>query len=341
MRAPGIIAAQAANAMLSMIAGRGDDADDLSARVGIVRSSLCGASNVVPLAKFTSMLETAAMDRGSDLFGVELGKAFQAESLGPIASLFTTSATVGEALRKFTRYFPTIQSNTKITISIDGDVARMSYAIDDPTVKFRLQDAHFSVAFEYSLLSKLLGSRSSITAIDFQHAYRDAYGYKAYFDCPVRLGQRDNAIYFLARSLDAPIYQANEAASLRLERELADAMRITQTQLDLVAGIEAWMAAAISRSASIDIEDAASDFGISLRSFQRKLADYNINYLEIRNRVRTQIASCMLSETRLPVTTIGIYLGYSETSAFSRGFKKMTGRTPAEFRTAAAAETGG
>ena len=64
----------------------------------------------------------------------------------------------------------------------------------------------------------------------------------------------------------------------------------------------------------------------------RRLADHGINYFEIRNRVRSHIAKCMLVETSIPVTSIALQLGYSETSAFSRGFKIQVGETPAEFR---------
>lgn len=104
------------------------------------------------------------------------------------------------------------------------------------------------------------------------------------------------------------------------------------TLLDLVRGVEAWIAASLCRSVPTDIEVAAGDFGMSTRSFQRKLADHGVNYLDVRNRVRADIARCMLLETRTPVTSIALQLGYSETSAFSRGFKSQVGETPAEFR---------
>ena len=60
---------------------------------------------------------------------------------------------------------------------------------------------------------------------------------------------------------------------------------------------------------------------MSVRSFQRKLATYNLSYLDIRNRVRSHVARCMLAETSIPVTSVALHLGYSETSAFSRGFR--------------------
>ncbi|HEY0125398.1 MAG TPA: AraC family transcriptional regulator [Rhizobium sp.] len=90
-----------------------------------------------------------------------------------------------------------------------------------------------------------------------------------------------------------------------------------------------------ARSVTVDIEYAASDFGMSLRSFQRNLAEHGVNYLDVKNKVRRQIAKCMLSETSLPVTTIAFYLGYSETSAFSRAFKQQAGISPLDYRTQA------
>jgi AraC-like DNA-binding protein len=81
------------------------------------------------------------------------------------------------------------------------------------------------------------------------------------------------------------------------------------------------------------MEHAASDFGMSLRSFQRRLAELNINYLELRNEVRCQLAKRLLGMTSMPITSIALYLGYSETSAFCRHFKNMCGVSPSHFRT--------
>ncbi len=338
MQAAATIAAHATDTMLAAVARRGGNADDLSAQVGISRSALAVGAEVIPLAKFTCILETAAASRGDELFGLELGRGFDVEGIGPLARLFTTSATVGEALRKYTRYFPTLQSSTRTELIVEDDVARLTYAIQDPTVKFRTQDAYFTIGMEYTLLTRLLGPRLPVVSVDFQHtARRDAHLHQAYFDCPVRFGQKDNAISFSARCLDVPISHADGRERATLERAFEDALSANEKRLDFVASIEAWMAASLCKSISIDINDAARDFGMSLRSFQRKLAALDINYLEIRNRVRIGIARCMLVDTAMPVTAIGLSLGYSEASAFSRSFRKMTGLSPAEFRSIAAA----
>ncbi|MGF2049546.1 hypothetical protein ACQUET_12720, partial [Lactococcus lactis] len=93
-----------------------------------------------------------------------------------------------------------------------------------------------------------------------------------------------------AEYLTIPIAGADPPLNARIEAELSEVIRTNDGRLDIVAGIEAWMTASLSRSTSIDIEYAASDFGMSLRSFQRKLAEYGVSYLDIRNKVRCRIA---------------------------------------------------
>jgi len=47
---------------------------------------------------------------------------------------------------------------------------------------------------------------------------------------------------------------------------------------------------------------------------------------------RVERAKCMLADASLSVTEIGMRLGFSESSAFTATFRKLTGRTPTDFR---------
>ncbi|MFG1423329.1 AraC family transcriptional regulator [Roseixanthobacter liquoris] len=328
-----IIATGATQALVSTIAGKGTDTGEVIAKLGMGRANIGGSSSFLPLATFTSILECAAEVRGDATFGVELGKAFRHEGLGPIALLFLTSRTVGDALDKFTRCFPSVQSNTKHALTVSNGIARLAYSIADPAVRFRVQDANFTLAIEYSMLARLLGPGRRMACVELEHLPgEDLSVYQAHFACPVKFGRRENAICFPAEYLTIPIAGADLPLNARIEAELSEVIRTNDGRLDIVAGIEAWMTASLSRSTSIDIEYAASDFGMSLRSFQRKLAEYGVSYLDIRNNVRCRIAKCILAETSISITALALYLGYSETSAFSRSFRQHVGLTAAEFR---------
>jgi AraC-like DNA-binding protein len=336
MQTSATITAGVTQALLATMARRGADPTSVTARVGVQLSRFDEDASAIPLATFTTILEVVAAERGDAAFGLELGRVFPVEDLGPIALLFLTSRTVGDALEKFTKYFPCLQSNTNSALSVSNGTARFTYSISDPTVRFRIQDAIFTIALEYSMIRKLLGHGWRCCHVDFEHfPGEDLDLYRAHFACPIRFRSRENAISFSAHYLDAPTPHSDLAVNLRIETALADLMRRNRDRLDLVSALEAWMTACLARSVTVDIEYAASDFGVSLRSFQRKLSERGISYLDVRNRVRCQIAKCMLVETKLPVTAIALYLGYSETSAFSRAFRQQVGISPAEYRTQA------
>ena len=253
------------------------------------------------------------------------------------SQLFLSARTVGDGLVKFAAYFPTVQSNTRCALEISDGTARLSYSITDRTVTHRIQDANFSEVVLYSMLQACLGKAWQPLCLEFEHsAGSNLASYTAHFDCPLRFGARYNAILFPASHLERPVPSFDCLLHQRLEQELSESLRSKELELDLSKSVKAWISASLCRSASIDIQDAASDFGMSVRSFQRKLSDVDLSYGDLRNSVRTEIAKAMLAFTERAISEIAIDLGYSETSAFSRSFKSFTGTPPAKFRDAAA-----
>jgi AraC-like DNA-binding protein len=333
----GTIRMTAAQEFLSAVKRRRPDDLEFAARAGLSRDCLRSPTGMMPLAVFVSMLEAAALETGNSTLGLDLGKEFQLSALGPVARLVATAPTLGAGLEMFTRHFGSIQTNTVCALHVGDGTARLVYSIMDPAVRFRAQDAAFTLAVQYSMLSSLLGAAWSAVGVDFEHLPgADLPIYQRHFSCPLRFGRSENALLFPATLLNAQMRDMDENLHRRLEADLADAARGGSGRLSLIESVEAWITASLSRTVPTDIEIAAADFGMTARSFQRALAHHQVSYLEIRNSVRSHIAKCLLSETTLPVTTIALQLGYSETSAFSRGFKLQVGETPIDFRRRAA-----
>ncbi|MCA1399500.1 AraC family transcriptional regulator [Bradyrhizobium sp. BRP56] len=334
VREQSVICDAAADATLAAVASKAYDVRLLKAKLGIEQGNRTPSKTAsFPLATFTAALEAAASDRGDGLLGLKLGKSFQFEGFGELATLALVAATLGDALEKFVRHSSVLQSNSSFDVSVSGDLARLSYAIVDPAVKLRRQDACFTVAVQHAFLSRKLGYEVRPSLVEFQHTPEpDASDYRAHFGCTVQFGKPVNSICFPARLLEEPAVHANPDLGSQLEAMLADRMQSMAGSFDFSFAIDAWMVSAFSAGTSVEIEQAASDFGMSLRSFQRKLMECEINYLEIRNRVRCRIARQLLSETSTAITSIALYLGYSETSAFSRVFRHLTNISPSRYR---------
>lgn len=336
METTGVIASSAMDGMLASISLGGLDMKAVSARVGLGSNALFAAGDFMPLAAFTCALEVASEEKSDPLLGLKLGKEFEFQALGSLAALFLTAPTLKHGLTQFSRYFPALQSNTRSTLVVENDVARFSYSIHDNTVRHKTQDADFTESVLNTMLATTIGEDWKPSCIEFEHMPGDNLAlYRSHFACPLAFGRRENAIVFPKRFLDRPIGTGGDAQDhLRIACELSDLLCRREKRLDLVTALKAWIVAALCQHASIDIEDAAADFGMSLRSFQRKLAECGVNYAELRNMVRMEIAKSLLANTHLSIPIISDQLGYSELSAFARSFRHFTEFTPARFREA-------
>ena len=84
------------------------------------------------------------------------------------------------------------------------------------------------------------------------------------------------------------------------------------------------------------VEDVARSLGMSERTLARKLSDEGLNFTEILQQMRRDLAVRYLDDRKLPVSKIAWLLGFHEVSAFTHAFRRWTGKTPSQMRTAGA-----
>ena len=70
----------------------------------------------------------------------------------------------------------------------------------------------------------------------------------------------------------------------------------------------------------------------SRRTIQRQLYQHCQSYPSLRDSVRREAALDLLVNTRQTCEAIAATLGFSEPSAFSRAFRRWTGRSPGAYR---------
>jgi len=95
------------------------------------RSTTQSGAASLSLAEFTSILECGASEFCDSTFGFELAKVFPHEGLGPVAQLLMATLTIGDGVSCFARNLPALQTSTKLSLSVHGDLARIDYKIDD------------------------------------------------------------------------------------------------------------------------------------------------------------------------------------------------------------------
>jgi AraC-like DNA-binding protein len=84
------------------------------------------------------------------------------------------------------------------------------------------------------------------------------------------------------------------------------------------------------------VGDVARSLGMSERTLARKFSEEGLNFTEILQQLRRDLAVRYLDDRKLHVSKIAWLLGFHEVSAFTHAFKRWTGKTPREMRTAGA-----
>ncbi len=79
-------------------------------------------------------------------------------------------------------------------------------------------------------------------------------------------------------------------------------------------------------------EKVAALVGTSSRTLKRRLEREGLSYSDLVDRVRYNLARRMLQDSDVKMIEISYALGYSDPSHFARGFRRMTGVSPSDYR---------
>ena len=80
------------------------------------------------------------------------------------------------------------------------------------------------------------------------------------------------------------------------------------------------------------VDQVAAQLGMSARSLQRRLDEEGLQFAELLNGVRQELATAYLAGSTRPVTSVAALLGYSSPSSFTRWFAGSFGMSPQVWR---------
>ena len=79
-------------------------------------------------------------------------------------------------------------------------------------------------------------------------------------------------------------------------------------------------------------DDVARRLHLSRRTLNRRLKAEGTTFQRVLDEVRFELARKLLADARLPITEVSECLGYTTASAFTRAFRRWSGRSPAGWR---------
>jgi AraC-like DNA-binding protein len=310
---------------------RGLDGAAIAARAGIDAATLADADGRVPRAALTRLWELAVEESGDPAFGLEAARHTLQTTFHALGYAVLASTTMREAVERIIRYRRLIGEILQLRLEDHGDASRLVVDVSAGrgVVPPQAVDAFMAVMVRQARL--LQGGRSSPPrAVSLERsAPEDDSPYLRAFGTTVSFAQPANFLEYARDDLDrrlpsanAELARQNDEVVVRYLARLEQSGVLVKTRQALLESLP---------SGAPTKPGIARRLGMSPRSLQRMLAGEGTSFTDLLAEARLTLAKSYLDEGRLPVTEIAFVLGFADTSAFSRAFRRWTGVAPSDY----------
>jgi AraC-like DNA-binding protein len=326
------IQAKAVEKIINAAVGRGVTASSLYQAAALDPASLRSPDHRIPFAQLVSLYEIAAVATDDHAFGLHVGESVDATAFDVLGYSVINSANLGEALARVVRYHCIWTDGAAFELREEGAKAVLSYQYLDPAIREHRHDAEMTFAAFINLARAVTGTDWQPESVSFQHARpADFSEHKRIFRCPVRFAAEANEFVMKSAVLRLNIRKADARLCAVLDQH-AEALRTRYPYHDDLIGRAREIIRKELNGGNPAIEGVAHKLGMSPRTLQRKLREQDTSHQQLVDDLRKALALRYLNEPAMAIGEVAYLLGFSESSAFHRAFKRWTGRTPNEYR---------
>lgn len=182
----------------------------------------------------------------------------------------------------------------------------------------------------YNILHFLLGSEYEPEYIAFSYPEpKYSQVYARYFKCKVRFNAEHTEFVVSKQLAQRELLLANNGIARMAEQDFLKSLPSInlnylpkKLRLILMQSVGAFPS----------LETAARKLGMSGRTLRRQLNSLGTNFQNELDLLRREFAISYLTKSDKCITEIALMLGFCDSSAFSKAFKKWTGESPREFK---------
>jgi AraC-like DNA-binding protein len=305
-------------------------ASDLLGGVGLHREQLTGQDAHIPFDAHVMLLENAACALREPCFGFRLGSEIELTEAGLVAYVTLNSPDLGAALRNMCRYLVILTEGSVGELRLEAGEVKLLFSFANPIGTASRQLHEFGVTCMVRICQAITGHRVRPLRVELRHDTACPMLARR-LGLPVVVYQPHSALVLDAASLTVPVVNP-DARLLDLLRQYADELLARRARKDdVVARAERWILENL-HTGDVGVARLARGLGMSDRTLARRLAEDGLTPAGLVEKLRQQLANKYLAERGFPLGRITYLLGYSDLSAFTRAFRRWTGRTPSNLR---------
>jgi AraC-like DNA-binding protein len=301
-------------------------------RVGLTPEQIADPKVRLSVRSQIALLDEAATALKDDCLGFTLARDFDLREIGLLYYVMASSQTLGDALKRVARYSK-VTNEALVFGYQEGN--RLILSVTYSGVP-RHSDRH---QIEFCMFAVLRICRV-LTALhlvpqqfSFSHYRSEGIsGMTRFVGTKVKFGADADEFALNADARELPLIHSdtylNDLLLKYCEAALADRKGdMSQLRTRVENAISSLLP-----HGRVLVEDVARSLGMSERTLTRRLSDEGLNFTEILQQLRRDLAVRYLDDRKLHVSNIAWLLGFHEVSAFTHACKRWTGKTPSQMR---------
>lgn len=285
---------------------------------------------VMPHTNLLMALEWVASDQNNPDLGFDLCLDSEPGDFGPVTLMAYQCPTLRDFIETMIKYQSLISSGINMEMNVGSSETEFTYNLIVPN----RPGSRIDIDYTLKLFTDMIRDNDEWRPIRTELTYsepedstrlRKEFGKKILFDQP------NNRVYFESYLLEKQINDTDPQLLELLKNEILTMLEGFNEKSNLLQRVRACIASSLS-SGNCNSENIAKQLNISQRSMVRHLSALDTSLREIKSAIIEELAKTALSKTQSSVYEIALQMGFSETSAFDRMFKKKTGYTPIQYR---------
>lgn len=325
-----MVRARALSGYLQVVRRFGLSPQDLLRQVGLDAAVLANPEHRLPIAAVCQLLEVAAAKANCGTFGLQMADTRHAFDFGIVELVLSHKRTLREVLLAAVQYRHLLNEALAIHVEAGGDkVVVREEIVAAPGIPTR-QATELAVGLLSRNCIALLGSSWKPSSVNFAHtAPEDRRFHRQFFGCPVVFDSDFNGLVCAAADLDRPNPNADPELAKYAE-SLAQPLNVSGPE-SIVLDVRKTIHLLLPIEQAT-IEEVALHLHLSVRTMQRQLGAGGMNFSNLVDDVRRELAARYLSNARYPIGRVATLLGYSRQSSFTQWFGLRFGTTPRAWR---------
>ena len=299
-------------------------------KAGIKPELLLNPNARISINRVDALWEQAAGVIEDPCFAIDMAEFWHPSMMGALGYAWLASSTLRRAFKRSVRYIHVVTEDLHLAVA--DTPAGLKISVD-------LEDSIFTLPQHHDLVLTILmhmcrfnyGEELIANRVCLAHPEPEcSKKITDYFRTEVQFDAEQTCLIIARADADLVLSSGNKQIAL-MHDEMLMKYLFEIKKGDIVQQVQSIILDNLPDGQVTD-RLVASELNLSERSMQRRLKEHKTTFRFLLDGVREMVAKQYIENPVNRMSDIAFLLGFSEQSAFSRAFKKWTGKSPVEYR---------